>query len=402
MKKILFFFIVSILGFPGKAPSDLVNSNNEFALKIYKSVLTEHKNLFVSPFGLNIALAIANEGAATVTRQEIEHLLCLEPNPDQAGQYNYFIRRTLNLKDSSLSECYRRPPDMLPRNEINLANSIWTGKGLKLSEPFQNTVTTKYYSEIFDTKKMDNAAVNDMLYQWISEKTRGKITKISKIRPDQALCIINAIYFKGTWDQPFDRNNTQEGVFYAITGEEINKDFMNEKTYYRYYENSLFQALMLPYHCYQFSMWVILPKNKFGLDEVENSFSVNTLQTLLNSNYGREIILSFPKFRIESDISLKGDLMRLGYRGMFSDQADFSQMTSSKQVKLDEIVHKTFIEIDEEQTEAAAVTKEEFLTIGFSEPSPTIFCADHPFMFIIMDNRTGAILFMGRYVGFPH
>lgn len=181
--------------------------------------------------------------------------------------------------------------------------------------------------------------------------------------------------------------------------------FMRSQLNYRYYEDSLLKALTLPYACDQLSMLVLLPSDRYGLEDVEGRLNLGYLKQILGSSYSHEVIVSLPKFKIESEVYPKETLAALGSEEMFSDHADFSGISKSKPLKIGTVVHKTFIEVSEKKTEAAAVTRVDMVITGYGggpgapPPPPKIFKADHPFIFLIIDNRTGLLFFVGRYVG---
>ena len=176
---------------------------------------------------------------------------------------------------------------------------------------------------------------------------------------------------------------------------------MNEQSIYKYYEDDDIQSLILPYKRNQFSMIVLLPKETYGISKLEEKISLDYLNRALKSSMLKDVIISLPKFKIETVISPKNDIIKMGYAEMFSDKADFTNMSTVDSLKIDQIIHKTYIEIDERKTEAFAVTKVDMMYAGIAittPPAPKIFNADHPFVFAILDNRTNAIIFIGRFV----
>lgn len=399
---ILLFGAASILNVFSQ--DKLINANNDFAFKIYKATKLDTINFFISPFSLNIALSIANEGAKTTTRKELDNLLCIHDLLQRDYLYNDFLKKTTNLKDSDFFRCQEWSNDKSDGNALYLANSLWINNDFQINNIFKQTIEEKYNSEIFTFGKSDIIEANQKLNKWVSEKTKNKINEISGLNSDIKLSIINAIYFMGEWDNPFEKKKTKKKNFHTIKKDKVKIDFMNDQSYYRYYEDDDIQSISLNYKCNQFSMIVLLPQDRYGIDKMENKLNYDYLSSIEKSSSSNEVILSLPKFKVETELSPKDEIIKMGYSEMFSNKADFTNM-SVDSLKIDKITHKTFIEIDEKKTEAAAVSKVDMVVIGYGAggdppppPAPKIFNANHPFVFLIVDNRTKAIIFIGRFV----
>lgn len=383
---------------------NLVGSNNEFAIKFYKATKSDSSNLFISPFSLNIALSIANEGASTTTRLEMDELLSIKKIDNRALLYKQLIHNTLDLNDSIFKSCIEWSEDKTIKNSVYLANSIWINDDFQIDNNFKKNIKENYNSEIFGFNKFDVSSVNKKLNNWIAEKTNNKISEISGIEESTMLSIINVIYFSGEWAVPFDSKKTIEKRFYSINKKKINVNYLRDQSRYLYYEDDDIQSIYLPYKCSQFSMIVILPQKKYGILDIERKLSTDYLKRIRLSNYSHEVILSLPKFKIESEILPKEQIIKMGYSEMFSNRADFTRMSKSDSLKISRIIHKTFIEIDEMKTEASAVTIVDMVVTGYgggdppAVPLPMVFNANHPFIFLIVDNRTQAIIFTGRFV----
>ena len=404
MKKTLILILVMILTNNTYSQEKLVESNNDFAFKIYKATKPDSNNFFISPFSLNIALSIANEGAKTSTRQEMDSLLSIRNIENRAQQYNKLIQKTTDLNDSDFKSCIEWSEDKTSKNSIFIANSLWINDEFRIDNNFKKTIEEYYNSDIFSFNKFNVSSANKKLNNWISEKANSKITEISGLDKDNMLSIINAIYFMGEWEYPFDVKKTKAKKFHTIKREKVDVNYMRDQSHYLYYEDNDLQSVYLPYKCNQFSMIVILPQEKYGILEIEKKLSSVYLTNIKLSSSSNEVILSLPKFKIESEILPKEEIIKMGYPVMFSDRADFTNMSQSGSLKISSIIHKTFIEIDEKKTEAAAVTKVDMVIaygVGGDHPPPPppkIFNADHPFIFLIVDNRTNAIIFTGRFV----
>lgn len=405
MKKTLILIFTIIVSTNVFSQELLVESNNDFSFKIYRATKPDSSNFFISPFSLNIALSIANEGAKTSTRQEMDNLLSIGNINNRAYEYKKMIQKTTDLYDSDFKSCIEWSEDKTSKNEIFLANSLWINDAVNIDARFIENINQNYKSEIFSFNKHNVISANKELNVWISKKTNEKIPEIKGLNKDIMLSIVNAIYFMGEWNIPFDIKKTKEKKFHTLNREKIDVKYMRDQSHYRYYEDSDIQSIYLPYKCHQFSMIVILPQKRYGIIDIENKLDREYFKNIDSLSYSHEVILSFPKFKIESEILPKDEIIEMGYPIMFSDKADFTGLSITDSLKINEIIHKTFIEIDEKKTEAAAVTKVDMVVIGYGAggdppppPPPKIFNADHPFIFLIVDNRTKAILFTGRFV----
>lgn len=402
MKKTLLLWIVTLSSLYVNSQKNLVDSNNDFAFKIYKATKNDSDNIFISPFSLNLALPIANEGALGSTKVEIDRLLSIEIADGKADLFKEFISRTINLQDSAYYECIKETEDKSGGNALLIANSIWVNSKSTIEKPYIKTIKDSYFSEVFDFENEKIADANQKLSNWVSERTRNKIYVNNVLNPAIKLSIINAIYFKGEWDIDFKKKKTKEMIFHSLDGNRVKLDFMNNRTYYSYYEDANIQCVNLPYQCNQLSMFVILPKERLGINNFEINFSLEYFREIRKQSTNNEVILSLPKFKIESEIRPTNVISNLGFSTMFSSSADFTNISKVDSLTIGEIIHKTFIEIDEKKTEAAAIT--EIVIFGYGGgtpaalPPPKIFNANHPFIFMIVDNRTNAILFIGRFV----
>jgi len=222
---------------------------------------------------------------------------------------------------------------------------------------------------------------------------------VGSITEDTKLVITNAIYFKGTWVRQFAKDSTIEDKFFVSSSKSVKAQMMVGDAYYNYAETNDLQALEMPYiheSGKELSMLVVLPKGK-SVDTVANSLAGNGLSDLRSKLDSREVIVAFPKFKLDTQYSLVNNLKTLGMPVAFSDTADFSGMDGAGALKITDVAHKAFIDVNEEGTEAAAATGISMEYGQSYDPTPiTVFRADHPFLFFIQDRDTGAILFMGR------
>jgi serine protease inhibitor len=241
-----------------------------------------------------------------------------------------------------------------------------------------------------------NPNATTIINGWVKENTRGKIDKIiNQIKPDDVLYLINAIYFKGNWTKPFDKGQTTNGPFYLSNGNPKQHPMMSQSGKYRYYENDALQAVSLPYGKGRLSFYVFLPKKNTSLDAFQQELSANNWQQWMNQFRMRQGSIQLPRFKSEYDIQLNSALKALGMEAVFNTGANFSNMTSAS-VAIDEVKHKTFVEVNEEGTEAAAATSVGIaLTSARMPEEPFEMIVDRPFFCAIRDNQSGTVLFMG-------
>lgn len=380
----------------------LVEAINDFSFSFYKSISNDSTNFFISPLSLHIALGLAGEGANGSTELEIEEFLGIGNVENSSIAYEELITRTLNIEDSAYTDCQRWSLDQqVGKNDLYLANSIWINDAIDVRGSYDKLAQAHFKSEIKGFSERTLTEDNQNLNEWLKQKTMGNITEAAPLQQKTMISIINAIYFRGEWQSSFKKENTKQKKFHTIQKEKIKINYLRATSHYKYYENKDYKAVQLPYVCEQFSLLAILPHRKHDLPRIEKVIDQNKFQAILDSSYLHEVILSIPKFKIETELQPKEIIVNLGYPEMFSDAANFSGM-SSTDLKIGSISHKTQIKLDENKTEAAAVTQVDMVVTAYggggNPPPPKKFNANHPFMFIIIDNRTAAIVFVGRFV----
>jgi serpin B len=370
--------------------ADMAGSLNSFSIDLYKQLKTEKENLFFSPVSINIALNMANEGAKSDTRAAFEKVLHIDPNVSDSETID-FMMQLKNFKDSS--------------NYLNISNAIWIQDNFKINADFRDKIQTKYSSEAFqvDFLNENNSALQ--INKWVSEKTNHLIPEIispAQIDDSTKLVITNAIYFIGTWLSIFDKELTREDDFYSIENQTVRLDFMHSIENLDYFENKDFQFISKEYDGYDKSFCVILPADTYGISEIETRLDNSLINSIFNNITNVGVDLTLPKFKMETGYSLNEPLINLGLGHAFDNSADFTGISPYPRLKIDKVNHKAFIEIDEEETEAAAATTVMYDLAGYDprgrERKPKVFKADHPFIFMIIDNKTKGILFIGRFV----
>jgi serpin B len=209
------------------------------------------------------------------------------------------------------------------------------------------------------------------------------------------LVLTNAIYFKGKWATPFKPEQTQEAPFTLLSGEKVNVPMMHQTAHFGYMETDTIQVLELPYVNNDLSMVILLPKKPDGVNELEKGLTSETITGWLAGLRKREVQVYVPRFKLTSEFSLAETLSAMGMPDAFSTKADFSGITGNRDLFISAVVHKAYVEVNEEGTEAAAATGVAMKLTAVAPPPP-VFRADHPFVFLIRDNQTGSILFLGR------
>ena len=364
-------------------PQPLVESNTKFAFKLWQEILHQEvgKNVFVSPSSIAFALGMAYNGAGGKTQQAMAESLEL------VGMSTTEINQAYQSLQTSLEKAD-------PEVTLSIANSLWAREGFPLERDFLAT-----NQEFFDARvsQLDfgDPQSPEIINDWVREQTNGKIGEIvDSLKPADVLFLINAIYFKGNWQNKFDENLTTEKPFYLTDGTTKEHPMMFQRNEYRYLETEEFQAVSLPYGEGNLSMYIFLPRAESNLDDFYQQLDFENWQTWMARFRRRDGVMELPRFKLEYDIKLSETLKALGMGEMFSRAtADFSKMTPAK-VAVDEVKHKTFVEVNEEGTEAAAVTSIGIRATSIPAP-PFEMKVDRPFFCVIRDNQTGTILFMG-------
>lgn len=364
--------------------SKVVAANTKFGFKLYKEILKQdsNKNVFVSPTSVAIALSMTYNGASGETQQAMAKALELQgitlPTVNQA---NNALKASLENAD--------------PEVQLSIANSLWAKQGVTFKPDFMER-NRQFYGAKVTELDFANAEATRTINNWVKENTRGKIDQVvDQLKPDDVLFLINAIYFKGNWTKKFEQNQTAERSFYLSNGTQKQHPMMSQSGKYRYYENETFQAVSLPYGKGRLSLYVFLPRENNSLDAFQQQLAAENWQQWMNQFRMRNGSIQLPRFKFDYDIQLNNALKVLGMESAFSDGADFSNMTSAS-VAINEVKHKTFVEVNEQGTEAAAVTSVGVaLTSAQMPEEPFQMVVNRPFFCAIRDNQTGTVLFMG-------
>ena len=363
----------------------LVAANTKFGFNLFNTLSKQqpNQNIFISPTSVAIALSMTYNGVSGETKQEMTKVLELTGmTPQEINAANQNLQNSLQKND--------------PKIQVSIANSLWAKQGFSLKPEFLQ-INQQYYQANVTELDFINPQAPSIINNWVSQKTQGKIDKIvTKINPDTLLFLINAIYFKGNWETPFDKSKTANKTFYLTARRSKQHPIMSQRGSYLCYETDTFQAVSLSYgEKGALRMYIFLPNSNTNLATFSQHLTPKNWDKWMQEFRKINGIIEIPRFKIEYEVELKSTLKALGMAEFFNiSKADFSAMTDDN-VAVDSVKHKTFVEVNEEGTEAAAVTSmmprsaaRSFFQMNVNRP---FFCA-------IRDHSTGTILFMGTIV----
>jgi len=373
------------------AKGEMVKASNSFAFKLNKEMAKDGGNLFYSPYSISTALGMAYEGARGQTASEMRSVLSFPADNQTRLDLFKAIQTGINTPDDKYS--------------LDTANAFWAQQGYPILDTYLAILTDYYlaHGEVLDMRG-DPVGSCDKINAWVEERTHDKIKDLlspDNLGPLTALVLTNAIYFKGTWQYKFDPDATVKEKFLSSSRSEVQANMMkmcDEDIELYYGEKDGLKILELPYDGSDLSMYIILPS-----DRTFNTVNIDegTFSDLHDSMRASWVDVWFPKFELEQKFGMVPILTAMGKSSAFGTAADFSGIDGTKNLYISEVIHQSYVKVDEEGTEAAAATavvmKETSSPLfGDDEPQPEIFHADHPFMFVIQHKGTGSILFMGR------
>ncbi len=361
----------------------VVNGNNKFAFQLYANI-KDSGNLFYSSFSISTALAMTYAGARGETEKQMSRTM--DFNPAQSIFNNGYKNLLEKIKSDTVGGVI-----------LDIANSLWAEQSCKFLKTYIDITNSDYMSELkkADFVHDDNRvkAVKE-INEWVEQKTENKINNVvDHLDATTRLLLINAIYFKGKWKHQFPKNDTREQFFNSGNGAKVSAMFMHLKNSFNYCENTFVKAISIPYIGDKTSMIAFLPNSSNNIKQLEDSLTYSFYLKTLRLLKPEEVFLSIPKFKMTKKIDLSGALSKMGMPIAFGDNADFSGM-SNEQLKINKVLHEAYVDVSEEGTEAAAATVVEVGATSV-EPLP-FFNADHPFIFFIIDNQSGSVLFMGK------
>lgn len=374
----------------------LIAAQTQFSLNLFSALQkqTPDKNIFISPISISQAIAMLYNGAAGDTQKAIGSTL------DVAD----LKLADFNASSEDLRDALEYPD---PSVQLSIANSIWTNQNVPIKPDFLSR-NQRFYKAKVESLDFTNLQSVKTINNWVKRNTQGKIEGIvEELKPSDQLLLVNATYFKGTWTKPFNPQLTKAQPFTTPEGKKT-VQMMDQRGSYRYFETDDLQAIALPYGKRRLNLYVFLPKEGKTIADLlpffaKNADKANPETDPLAHDWTSEFVsnpgrIQLPRFKIESKFRLENSLSTLGMGLAFTQQANFSNL-SDRPSKIDQVVHKTFVEVNEVGTEAAAVTSIGIRTTSIETPkNPFVMKVDRSFLCILRDDQTGAILFMGAIV----
>ena len=366
-----------------------------FAFDLYAQLRKENGNLFFSPASISTALAMTSAGAAGQTEKEMAHVLHLD-------------RDSSRLPLQRIHEAYGKLNMLLNSGGnqggyiLRMANRLWAQQSYEFLPAFLKITRDDYRAELAKLDFGQTEKARQQINHWIEQQTNKKIANLiapGVLAKDTRLVLTNAIYFLGGWQNEFAKEMTREQQFFITPTQTVTVPLMTQTGRFRYGESDDFQILELPYRGHEVSMVVWLPKKAAGLAGVEGTLTAESADRSIHSLRSRKVQVFLPKFKVTSEFSLKKVLSALGMATAFTETADFSRMTSSESLMISEVIHKARGRCGREGHRGRRRHGHHFCPhiCGSPQPEePAVFRADHPFVFLLRDNRSGAILFLGR------
>jgi serpin B len=370
------------------ADSRIMPAMNAFTTDSYKQLTRGDANLILSPFNIATALSMALAGARGQTAAEIQSVLHLHYDPTYDAALGALLAELTKAGNTG-------------GNELLTANGLWVQKGFAIQPAFESTLANNYQSPLTPVDFIANSeAARSQINGWTEEHTKEKIKNLfppGSLDAQTRLIVTSAIYFYGKWQDPFVTSRTRPAPFTLPTGATTQAAFMNQTSQFGYTETPSAQILEMRYAGTGIAFDVLLPKTVTGFPDLEKSLTKENLTGWLGNLSTRNVQVSLPKFRAESEFSLGKALSIMGMPTAFTDKADFSGIAPKRGLAISEVAHKAFVDVSEQGTEAAAATGIAMRSAAMRMPEQAVvFRADHPFLFLIRDTRTEVVLFIGR------
>jgi serpin B len=371
--------------------AEAVKGSNAFAVDLYAQLSKQPGNLFFSPESLSTAFGMAYAGARGQTAKEMEHVFHFTLPPEKLHPAMGALLAEMNAQHKGY--------------ELRVADALWAQQDANFEANYLKLVQSDYAAGFHRVNfRLSPETVRTTINAWVEKQTNDKIKDLispGALNPATRLVLTNAIYFKGNWQDQFDKEATQKEEFHLSAAQWVMTSMMHRTGGYRYFDGGTFQALELPYSGNEISMVVLLPKQTDGLAALEQSFTSRSASDWIQKlEPVDKVILSLPRFTVTQQFELSSTLSAMGMPQAFSSAADFSGMTGKPDFAISAAIHKAFIDVDEQGTEAAAATAVVMYATAmrrdFPEPPPIVFRADHPFLFILRDTKSGSMLFLGR------
>ncbi len=364
---------------------EAVDAYNSYAFKQYNQYAdNEEVNIFFSPYSISTCLSMIYEGARGETAKEMQQIFEWSTNPEDRVSSTAYIYNKINNPEN---EC-----------EIHSANAVWAQEEYPFTEEYINVLEAGYGGKAVNIDFRQSDRARNQINEWVELRTNNKIQDLFEegmINADTRMVLTNALYFRGDWKHQFYPGKTRNTMFNVSSVEQVSVDMMNLRDkWFNYTETDMVQVLEMDYLGEDYSMIIILPKET-DLEMIENSLDYDAFSGLVEDLEEREMVLSIPKFSLETKYKMNEGLSDLGMSQAFTPSADFSGVSTQDNLWLGYVVHQTYVSVGENGTEAAAATGGIFT---LSMPRGIRFRVDHPFIFAIMEKETGLILFMGRVI----
>ncbi len=359
--------------------------NNEFAFDLYGKLRAEKGNLFFSPYSISTAMAMAYAGARGQTNIEMAKAMHFETGTQFHSAFGEIIK-SINTGGQK------------GKYELITANALWGQKGYEFLKEYIELIKTDYEGNLNQVDFIqETESARNTINAWVEKQTKDKIKDLiarGSLTPMTRLVITNAVYFKGNWARQFEKDSTADAPFNLTDDKNVGVPMMNKTAEFGYAEKEDFQILEMPYVDNELSMFILLPQKTDGVGELEKNLTQQNFAKWSAEMRKQKVIVSMPKFKTTSQFGLADTLKSMGMMEAFTDKADFSGMDGKRDLFISAVIHKAFVEVNEQGTEAAATGIMVGATsIGMKIP---VFKADRPFVFLIRDNNTGVILFFGR------
>jgi serpin B len=370
----------------------LVEGNSAFAFELYQALQEEEGNLFYSPYSISLALAMTYAGARGETAQQMADTLRFLLEQER-------LHPAFNWLDAELASRGEGAEGKDGEGfRLNIVNAIWGQKDYEFLSDFLDVLAENYGAglrilDFINETEKSRVTIND----WVSDQTEGRIEDLipqGALDEWTRLVLTNAIYFNAAWAYPFDEEITADGPFYLLNGGQVIVPMMRQTESFGYTEGEGYQAVELLYDGGELSMVILLPEAG-NFEAFEETLNAQQVDAIISGLQPTEVALTMPKFEFDSEFSLKDTLAGMGMPIAFSSSADFSGMTGNPELFISDVIHKAFVAVDEAGTEAAAATAVIIKLTAVPEP-PVEVTMDRPFIFLVRDIETGAVLFVGR------
>ncbi len=365
-------------------------SVNQFGFELFKTINTNEGNSFFSPISISSAMAMAYLGADGETEKEFQTIM-------HFGSNSSVFHKRIEENTESISSA-----DSI--NLFRITNSIWLQQDFNLKNDYTDNLKTYYGGNFYSVDFIDDSnreQSRERINEWVKKETNDKIKDIipyGTLTAQTRTVLVNAVYFFGQWNQPFKEKRNTQMNFFTDENSSVKTTFMNNTQKVSYYENEEIQCIEIPYRGNKFSLFAALAKDKVSGNWYNEKFTIDDFLEVQDSFKNFDVDISLPKFKMETSYQLIPYFQEMGMQEAFTNKADFSRMREKNDLKITDVIHKAFVEVNEKGTEAAAATA---VVMGVKSamisPEKKTFVADHPFMFMILEKETNTILFMGEF-----